>query len=848
MKADWELAREWIDSADALSAALGPEAALVLGEIDHRIARTPSRNTHPATTPPNDDPFSVIEKYVRWNAAMMVCHANHDVDGIGGHLSTFASSSTLFSVAWDHFLKGRTHESGGDHVFFQGHASPGVYARAFLERRLTPEQLAAFRQESKGGLSSYPHPRLMPEFWEFPTVSMGLSASAAVQQALVDRYFLLRGLKDTSDQRVWAFLGDGECDEPETLAMIRTAARAALSNLTFVVSCNLQRLDGPANGSGNTLDELARLFRGAGWDVIIAWWGERFEKLFELRPELAWHLASITDGDLQRITATASAEAVRTELLGTHADLVADWSDDDVAALALDAGGASRAVLFGAYQAATASDRPTVVLARTVKGHLFPHAGRNAAHQVKKLTAPDVLAFAQNLELTLEQSEIDEIQAGGFPFLSLPPHLQAVLDARTETHGSVPTRRAAEPSSITPNLSELQAPSAKPASTTAVLTRALKLTMEHEHLVPIVADEGRTFGFDPLYSAMGVFAPDVRYQAVDHALPLRYREAPDGRFLQAGISEAAALALFQVVGTAHATQSTPTIPWYTFYSMFGLQRVGDQIWQCIDARARGLLVGATAGRTTLHGEGLQHQDGHSLAWAMNVPHLNAFDCAFAYELGDVLEWQFSRWAQNHEELCYLTAYNEAWDHPARPESCAPGDVVRGGYVFAEPIVDGPRVALLFSGPMHAAAKRARDELAELGVAASLVALTSVKQLWLDALDAERRSIASSAPVESHVQRLLADRGPAVVVSDWSRTLASSLAPHISQRMHLLGTDGLGRSDSREALRAHFNVEAADVTAMALWSLRSSELPARAHTRLAELAPRFAPPGAHRADA
>ena len=847
MKPDWELAREWLDSAEDLQRALGEHAAAVLGEIAAFQSVTPSRNTITPLHYPTDTEFAMIELYVRWNAAMMVCNANHDVDGIGGHLSTYASSSTLFSVAWDYFLRGRTHASTGDHVFFQGHASPGVYARAFAEKRLTTEQLMAFRQESIGGLSSYPHPRLMPSFWEFPTVSMGLSGSSAIQQALFDRYLHLRDIKDTSAQRVWCFLGDGECDEPETLAMLRTASRAQLSNLIFVVSCNLQRLDGPANGSGNTLDELHKLFHGAGWNVVVAWWGERWDPLFAQRPELGWTLAQIADGDLQRIAATATAEIVCTELLGEHADLVAAWSDDDIVALATDVGGASRPMLRAAYEAAVASDRPTVVLARTVKGHLFPHASRNAAHQVKKLSPADTLQFAANLGLDLTDEHRALVTAGAFPLLDLPSTLQHRLDTHVASNGATPSRQAAVPSAIRPDFSELDAPSSKPVSTTAVLTRALKIATEHELVVPIVADEGRTFGFDPLYSQLGVFSPTVSYQAVDQTLALRYRESPTGRFLQAGISEAAAISMFQVAGMTHSTHGVATIPWYTYYSMFGMQRVGDQIWQCIDARARGLLVGATAGRTTLHGEGLQHQDGHSLAWAMNIPHMNAYDCAFAYELADVLNWQFSRWAENHEELCYLVAYNEAWNHPTRPTTCTPEAVISGGYVFAEPVCDGPAVTLLFSGPGHQAALEARDELAALNVAATLVAITSYKQLWLEALDAERASIASNTPVVPRIQQLVQGRGPVVAISDWSRSLANHVAPFIDERMHILGTDGLGRSDSRAALREHFNVASADVVAHSLWALRSRELPAAAHERLKVLAERFSAPGAHRAD-
>jgi pyruvate dehydrogenase E1 component len=850
--ADWELAREWIDSAEELIAALGPEeAAPVLGEIATFRSITPSRNSVPPLAPENDGPLAEIERYVRWNAAQMVQFANHLSDGIGGHLSTYASSSTLFSVAWDHHLHGRSHEAGGDHVFWQGHASPGVYARAFLEGRLSREELFAFRREhaENGGLSSYPHPRLMPEFWEFPTVSMGLGPISAIHQAVFDRYLLACGLRDTSQQRVWSFLGDGECDEPESLGLIRQAARARLSNLVFVVSCNLQRLDGPTSGSYSTINELASLFRGAGWNVIECWWGQAWEPLLAREPRLAWHLARIADGDLQRLAASATADQVRTELLGEYAWLVDGWDDAAVAALPAEVGGHCRASIHAAYTKAAASDRPTAVLARTVKGRDFPHAGRNAAHQIKKLDEAGMLAFAENLNITLSADDKASLAAHQPVLLTLPAHLQTVLDQLVQQRGVVPSRSAV-PATATPNFAELDAASKAPASTTAVLTRALKLATADTTVVPVVADEGRTFGFDPLYSSLGVFSPESNYTPVDAALPLRYRESSSGRFLQAGISEASAMALFQAAGSSHATHRLPTLPWYTFYSMFGVQRVGDQIWQAADARCRGLLVGATAGRTTLPGEGLQHQDGNSLAWATAIPYLNAFDCAFSYELYDVLNWQFARWRDGHEEMNYLVAYNEAWDHPSRPQGVTQQDVVSGGYVFAPSAgraPHAPSVALLFSGPSHLAASSARDELAEVGVHATLISITSYKALWLEALDAERQSLATGSLVRPRITELLEGHDAAIAVSDWSRSLPSIVAPFSPVPFRVLGTDGFGRSEDRDALRRHFNVQSSDVTAHALHALRASELSARAHALASSLSPRFSNPGAHRAD-
>jgi pyruvate dehydrogenase E1 component len=836
------------------------ETGAILGELD-ATAIPPARNSKPASSLADDELPARLERVVRWNAAVLVDHANRDVDGIGGHLSTYASSSTLFSIGWDYFFRGRTHPSGGDHVFFQGHASPGVYARAYAEGRLTAEQLAAFRQESKGGLSSYPHPRLMPSFWEFPTVSMGLGPIAAIEQARFDRYLAQRSLRDTSSQRTWAFLGDGECDEPETLGLIRQAGRDGLSNLVFVVSCNLQRLDGPANGSGSTIRELAQLFAGANWRVVRLWWGHEWDELFAAEPRLGWHIAGMNDGDLQRLAAHVApddptllaerAAHVRAELFGPFAHLVADRSDADVVALASCVGGQDRAAVHAAYQEACSPDpRPTVVLARTVKGAFFPHAGRNAAHQIKKLSPAEFAAFAENLGLALTAAERALVMAGTPPLVDPDDETRAWLAERVATHGAIPSRRPSPPLVLDPaainGLGELDAGSRKAVSTTGALTRALTSLVRDEHVVPVLCDEGRTFGYDPMYAKIGVFsARPVTYTAVDAALPLRYREDQAGQVIQAGISEAAAMGTFQAVGTAGATHGLAMLPVYTFYSMFGLQRTGDLVWQSADARARGILVGATAGRTTLHGEGLQHQDGHSLAWAMNVPHLNAYDCAYSYELASVLRWQLARYETGAEEMLYLVAYNEAWEQPARPAGVSDADIAAGAYVLAEPTASGPAVCLLASGPAVHAALAAHDELNRLGVAATVIAVTSYKALWLDALDAKRATRAGT-PTVPLVTTLLSGRGPAVAVSDWTNLLPSSIAPYCPHGLDTLGTDGFGRSDGRDALREHFAVTSSHVLAAALAA--TGELPGAAQARLAALRPLFAGPGSHRADA
>lgn len=846
---DWELASEWIESAADLIRAHPKHSAAILGELN-TTRRPPARNTELPDAPLGQDEAHLarLEKIVRWNAAMIVAHANTTSDGIGGHLSTYASSSTLFSVGWDYHFRGRQHPSGGDHVYFQGHASPGVYARAYAEGRLSGEQLRAFRRETAGGLPSYPHPRLIDDFWEYPTVSMGLGAVAAIEQARLDRYLTQRGIRDTTRQRVWAFLGDGECDEPETLGLIRTASRDQLENLTFVISCNLQRLDGPANGSGSTITELASLFDGAGWRVITLWWGSRWTELLHTEPRLGWHLSRIADGDLQRLVADPDPSAIRRELLGPYQHLVADWTDAEISALPSDAGGADRSLVHQAYTAASAPDgRPTVILARTVKGYLLPHAGRNAAHQVKKLSITDLRRFAANLGIELSAEHQAALEQGQYPLLAAGPNIEAAIARRAEQAGGhVPRRQAGVAFTATADLGDYNTGSTSPVSTTAVMTRILRTLSKDPHIVPIVADEGRTFGFDPLYSDRGVFsARPVAYHPVDAGLPLRYREDAAGQVIQAGISEASAMGMFQAVGTAHSTHQTPLIPVYTFYSMFGLQRVGDLIWQAVDARARGMLVGATAGKTTLAGEGLQHQDGHSLAWANNIPHLHAWDCAFAYELADVISWQLNRWRENRDELSYICAYNEAWPMPSRPEHVTSEQIISGAYRFDNPNDTGPAtLTIMFSGPAHQGAIAAADALNQHGIPVALVAVTSWKALWLDALDAQRARLANHRSSRiPHITALLTRNGPAVAVSDWTTTLPLSVAGFAPHGMIALGTDGFGRSDDRVSLRRHFNTGRHDILGASLAALRCiGKLPAELEAAAEHLASRFDGPG------
>ena len=856
---------EWLESVDGLIAVHGPAVAgHILDELRAyarqrgvtATGRTPYRNTIPVQATPTYPGDLLIEEringYLRWNAMAMVVRANKQHPGIGGHLSTYASTLTLWEVGFQHFFRGRGSADGsvvpGDQVFFQGHASPGIYARAFLERRLDAAQLDLFRREVAGGgrgLPSYPHPRTMDGFWEFPTVSLGIGPLHAVHQARFNRYLEARGLADTTAARVWCFVGDGETDEPETLAAIRLAAREHLDNLIFVVNGNLQRLDGPVRGNTRILDELEGLFDGAGWHVLKVLWGREWEPLFAAPggAALLERLESMNDGELQRLTVLDAAE-LREALFGGDPDLRALGDTlPDRELLGLRRGGHDARAVYAAYaDAAGHRGAPTVVLAQTVKGYaLGPNfEGRNATHQMKKLTPEQLRIFRDILDLPVTDAELAD---GLPPYLPLPEgsaELDYLHERRGALGGLLPRRPARPPALPTrpagAAFAEFDAGSGKRAvSTTVAYTRLLRSLMRDPavgpRIVPIVPDEGRTFGFEVLYSEFGIYAPDgQQYVPVDADLPLSYREAAAGQVLQEGITEAGGLAELTAAATAGHTWDTAVIPFFTYYSMFGFQRVGDLIWALADTRGRGFLVGATAGRTTLAGEGLQHTDGASHLAALAVPACRAYDPAFAYETAVIVRDGIDRMYGDGEEcFYYLTVYNEDHVQPAKPaDSGIPGlrvdDAIVAGLYRVTSVSDGrpADVRLLASGPAVRAAQHAADALAERhGIGAEVWSVTSWKRLRDEALDVERwNHDHPDQPRTSHLQLALDDDSvPLIAVSDYVSALPDTLARFTGSPYVSLGTDGYGLSDTREELRAHFGTDAAGIAATAVRLVR-----------------------------
>jgi pyruvate dehydrogenase E1 component len=853
---------EWSESVDGLIATQGSRRAGdildgVLAQAHRRGVRvsnnTPYRNTIATGQQPDypgDETLEArINAFLRWNAMAMVVRANKRHDGIGGHLSTYASALTLWEVGFQHFFRGRGPAGApvvsGDQVYFQGHASPGVYARAFLEGRLSADELDLFRREIFGagrGLPSYPHPRGMPEFWEFPTVSMGIGPLNAVYQARFNRYLSARGLTDTSAARVWSFVGDGETDEPETLAAIRLAARDHLDNLTFVVNCNLQRLDGPVRGNSRIIDELEAVFAGAGWHVLKVVWGSEWEPLFAAPggAELLGRLESMNDGDLQRLT-VLDVEELRHALFagaGALRELGSQVTDDQL--IGLRRGGHDPRAVYAAYADAVAQrGAPSVVLAQTVKGYaLGPNfEGRNATHQMKKMTADQLKVFRDILDIPVTD---DQLADGLPPYLPLPPGSAELryLHARREALGGLLPRRPRRPAILQvqpdPGLfAEFDSGSGtRPVSTTVAYTRLLRSLMRDEavgaRVVPIVPDEGRTFGFESLYAEFGIYTPDGQhYTPVDADLPLAYMENSTGQVLQEGLTEAGGLAILTAAATAGATWGTATLPFFTYYSMFGFQRVGDLIWALADARGRGFLIGATAGRTTLAGEGLQHTDGSSHLVALTVPDCRAYDPAYAYETAAIVRDGIRRmYGEGEECFYYLTVYNENYAQPAKPsDSGIAGigidDAINSGLYRLVGTSDDQsvQIRLLASGPAVLAAREAAIRLGDRhGIAAEVWSATSWKQLRDDALATERwnRDHAEEPRRASFLRRALGASGiPIVAVTDYVSALPDQLARFTSAPFVALGTDGYGFSDTREDLRRHFGTDGAGVVAAAL---------------------------------
>lgn len=843
---------EWSDSVDDLARGHSREEASrvlatawgrarALGLAVPGMLTTDYVNTIPpkAEAPfPGDEAIEArIRHYVRWNAAVMVARANHRADGIGGHLATYASAATLYEVGFNHFFRG-SEEGPGDQVYFQGHASPGIYARAFLEGRLTEADLDGFRREVGGGLPSYPHPR-RSDFWQFPTVSMGLGPLMAAHQARFNRYLAAREIVDTGRSRVWCFVGDGEMDEPESVAAVAMAGREALSNLVFVVNCNLQRLDGPVRGNAKIIQELEGLFRGAGWNVIKVVWGREWDPLLAADSEgvLMDKMNATLDGEYQKLRVETGAY-VREHFFGPDPRLqalVAHLSDDDLRRLRR--GGHDPAKVYAAYRAAVEhTGTPTVVLAKTVKGWALGAGveARNATHQIKKMTEAELKTFRDRLELPISDTALAE---------ELPPYAHPGLDSeeyrylverRRVLGGPVPSRHLGRASLTLPGNAVYQdllagtGPKVA-ASTTGAFTRLLRALVRDPGLgrrvVPIVPDEARTFGIDALFRQVGIYQPGgQRYEPVDAGLLLSYTEAADGQILEEGITEAGSMASTMAAGTSYATFGEPMVPFFVHYSMFGFHRAADLIWAFGDARGRGFLLAATAGRTTLQGEGLQHCDGHSLLYASTLPSCRAYDPAFAYEVAVImragLEAMYG--PEPEDVFYYLTLYNEPYLMPAMPAGVEEG-ITAGLYRYtAGP--DGPthRARILASGPAVLSALDAQAMLAErYDVSAEVWSATSYKALREDALRTERwnRLHPAEPPRVPYVSRALTpEGGPVVAVSDFTTLVPDQVARWVAPPYVVLGTDGFGLSDTRGALRRHFEVDASNVTLAVLAAL------------------------------
>jgi pyruvate dehydrogenase E1 component len=861
---------EWLDSLTAVVEQRGQaRAQYLLTRLLQRSRElsvgTPASVSTPYvnTIPPEEEPWFPgdwelerhIRAYIRWKAAVMVVRANKTADAIGGHLSTFASSAALYEVGFNHFFRGKDDGRPGDHVYIQGHAAPGIYARAYLEHRLDEADLDRFRREidtpieepptSGRGLSSYPHPRLMPDFWEYPTVSMGLGPIMSIYQARYNKYLQNRRIDDTHDSRVWCFLGDGEVDEPETLGAISLASREHLDNLTWVVNCNLQRLDGPVRGNGKIIQELEAIFRGAGWNVIKVVWGRGWDELLaqDVDGVLLNKMNTTVDGEFQRY-AVEPGSYIRENFFGPDPRLramVEHLTDEQLEHL--PRGGHDYHKLYAAYSAAVETKgMPTVILAKTIKGWTLGKGfeGRNSTHQIKKMTAEQLMELRDRLHLTdvLPESAFD----GDMPPYVRPPLdspvTQYLLDRRRALDGPLPKRMVhiRRPLTLAEDTAykELYEGSGQQeVSTTTAFTRLLRNLCRDERMgprvVPIIPDEARTFGMDALFREFGIYAAQGQlYEPVDHDLLLSYKESTDGQILEEGITEAGSLASWIAAATSYATRGVPVVPFYTFYSMFGFQRVGDLIWAAADARARGFLMGATAGRTTLLGEGLQHADGHSQVLSTTVPVCRSYDPAFAYETAVIVKDGLSRMYPDgggeggEDVFYYLTLYNENYSMPPMPAGVEQG-VVEGLYRWAEaPEVNGPRATLLFSGATYRCALAARDELASVyGVGTELWSATSYQQLRMQALEVERwnRLHPSAAPRTPLVTQKLEDsKGPIVAVTDYMRMVPDQIARWVPRRFMPLGTDGFGRSDTREALRRYFEIDAPSIVLTVLTEL------------------------------
>ncbi|EXF24423.1 pyruvate dehydrogenase [Nesterenkonia sp. AN1] len=857
---DPEETQEWLESFDQLVEFHGTERAeYIIRSLLQRagaksievpmVTTTDYVNTIPVDQEPDfpgdEEMERRVRRILRWNAAVMVHRAQRSDISVGGHISSYAGVATLYEVGLNHFFRGADHPGGGDQIFFQGHSSPGNYARAYLEGRLTETQLNGFRQEhskAPDGLSSYPHPRLMPEFWQFPTVSMGIGPMNAIYQAQFNRYLHNRGIKDTSEQQVWAFLGDGEMDEPESRGLLQLAANEKLDNLNFVVNCNLQRLDGPVRGNGKIVQELEAFFRGAGWNVIKVLWGREWDELLDQDDdgELVRVMNETLDGDYQTYKAESGA-FVREHFFGRSAktkELVADMSDDDI--WNLKRGGHDYKKVYSAYKAASESTgKPTVILAQTVKGYgLGPSfEGRNATHQMKKLTVDDLKRFRDTLRIPISDEQIEE-DTYNVPYYHPgkdSDEVKYTLERRERLGGPVPERRTVGEGLILPE-SKTYAQAKKgsgkqKAATTMALVRLLKDLMRDKNIghriVPIIPDEARTFGMDSFFPTAKIYNPKGQnYISVDRELMLAYKESPQGQMIHPGINEAGATAAFTAAGTSYATHGETMIPFYIFYSMFGFQRTGDSFWAAADQLARGFIIGATAGRTTLAGEGLQHLDGHSPLLAATNPAVKHFDPAFGYEIAHIMEnGLFEMYGDHdgdHNVMYYLTVYNEPVQHLPEPEGLDVEGVKRGIYKLSSSEQDGPKVQLLASGVGVPWAKEAAEILAEdWGVSADVWSVTSWNELRRQALHVEQSALLDperEPEVPFVTQQMEGAEGPIIATTDFATQVPDQIRQFLPNRFATLGADDFGFSDTRAAARRHFRIDAHSMVVRALQML------------------------------
>lgn len=844
---------EWLDSLDDLLHRHGPDRVRqllrLLQEQAYRrgvtlpfTANTPYINTIPLDKQPrypgNRDIERRIKSIIRWNAMAMVVRAYREGSGVGGHISTYASAATLIEVGFNHFFHAATPTRPGDFVYFQGHASPGIYARAFLEGRLDETHLKNFRRELQpgGGLSSYPHPWLMPNFWQFPTVSMGLGPLMSIYHARFLRYLAHRGILDTSAVKVWCFVGDGECDEPETLGAINLAVREKLDNLIFVINCNLQRLDGPVRGNGKIIQELEAGFRGSGWNVLKVIWGGDWDPLLAADDTgaLVRRMGETVDGQYQKYVVEPGSY-IREDFFGASPklrELVEPLSDEQLKKL--NRGGHDPEKVYAAFKAAVEHvGSPTVILAKTIKGYGLGEAaeGRNITHQQKTINENELREFRSRFGIPISDDDVNET-----PFYRPPvdsPEMTYLHKRRQALGGYLPERKVtAKPLVIPPleSFKELLGGSGdREFSTTGAFGRALLSLLKNKEFgkfcVPIIPDEARTFGMEALFAQYGIYARQGQlYKPVDANTMAYYREAKDGQILEEGINEAGAMSSYVAAGTAYANLGVNMIPFYIYYSMFGFQRVGDLIWAAADSRCKGFLLGATAGRTTLNGEGLQHQDGHSHLAAATVPNCVAYDPAYAYEVAVILQDGMRRmYADGESIFYYITLYNEDYPMPPLPDGAADG-ILRGMYRVSGRNVEqtGPRPQLLGSGPLLREALRAQDILADnYGLASDVWSVTSYKELRREGLEVDRWNLLHphETPRSCYVQQLLGEnQGPIVAVSDHIRLVPEQIARWLPSRLVTLGTDGFGRSDSREALRRHFEIDAEHVVYATLCTL------------------------------